>query len=111
MNYATRHHAKFGAFAQNQYAKLSSKVRLSDLYRYASTCDSAVHHKLGQLLKRRKQRLVQKTGKHFTKAYDQILDWRHDFAHEGLRNTTVEEALATHTFAKRVLYAFDEAFD
>lgn len=111
VSYAGRHHAKFETFAQNQYAKLSSKVKLSDLYKYASTCDPKVHFRFGQIVKERKLRIVNRTGKDFTKAYEQILSWRHDFAHEGIRNTTIEEALATHTFAKRVLYAFNSAFD
>lgn len=111
VNYASKHHPQFGVYAQNQYSKLSSRVRIGDLYKYASTCDNAVHHKFGLIIKDRKNRLMHRVGRDFTKSYDQILSWRHDFAHEGLRNTTVEEALSTHTFAKRVLYAFNDAFE
>lgn len=111
VNYATRHHTQFGVFAHNHYARLSSRVRLSDLYKYARTCDDAVHHKFGVLLAQRKAKTSARIGKDFAKSYEQILSWRHDFAHEGLRNTTVEEALLTHTLAKRVLYTFDAAFE
>jgi RiboL-PSP-HEPN len=111
VNYASRHHGKFAVFAQNHYSKLSSRVRLSDLHKYASTCDGAIQYRFGQLIKSRKTKIVNRVGKDFTKSYDQILDWRHDFAHEGLRNTTVEEALSTHTFGKRVMYAFNDAFE
>lgn len=109
-NFASRHHEKFGIFAQNHFKKLNSRISLSDLSGYASTFDSSVHSKYGQLLKSRKERIDKKIGKNITSAYTQILSWRHDFAHAGTRNTTVEEALAMHTLAKRVLYVFDEAF-
>lgn len=110
MNYAHRHHAQFGNFAQNQYKKLNSRISLSDLYGYAGTFDSGVHHRFGQLIKSRKAKLNARIGRDFTASYTQMLSWRHDFAHAGIRNTTVEEALNTHRLAKRVLYAFDDAF-
>ena len=41
-------------------------------------------------------------------SYEQILSWRHDFAHAGIRQTTMEEDAATHRIGKRVLYIFDD---
>jgi len=83
---------------------------MRDLNIYASTFDNSIHQKFKQSIGLRKERIMKKIGKDFTKAYEQILSWRHDFAHAGIRNTTVEEALKTHRLAKRVLYSFDEAF-
>ncbi len=111
MNFASRHHEKFGLFAQNHFKKLNSRISLSDLSGYASTFDSSVHSRYESLLKARKNRIDKKIGRNITSAYKQILSWRHDFAHAGIRNTTVEEALTTHMLAKRILYIFDEAFD
>jgi hypothetical protein len=108
--YAGRHHSQFAIFTQNHFEKLNSKVAVSDLYKYASTFDNAVHFEFGQLIKRRKGAIYKRIGKDFVASYNQILKWRHDFAHAGIRNTTVEEALATHRLAKRVLYCFDDAF-
>lgn len=110
MNFASRHHEKFGTFAQNHFRKLNSRISLSDLDGYASTFDNSVHSRYGQMLKSRRERVDRKIGKNITSAYKQLLSWRHDFAHSGTRNTTVEEALAMHTLAKRVLYVFDDAF-
>ena len=109
-SYASRHHSQFAIFTQNHFERLNSRVALSDLYRYASTFDSSVHHQFGQEVKRRKGAINSRVGKDITAAYALILKWRHDFAHAGIRNTTVEEALATHRLAKRVLYCFDRAF-
>lgn len=108
--YASRHHEAFGTFTQNQFNKLNSKVAVSDLNLYARTFSNDIHRHFGEALDRRKKQIEARTGKNITTAYKQILSWRHDFAHAGVRNTTIEEALATHRFAKRVLYAFDEAF-
>jgi hypothetical protein len=110
MNFAGRHLSQFGMFAQNQYRKLNSRISMADLYSYASTFDNSVHQKFGQIIVARKAKLMTRIGKDFTKAYSQILSWRHDFAHAGIRNTTIEEALMTHRLAKRVLYSFDDAF-
>lgn len=111
INFASQHHNKFGTFAQNHFRKLNSRIALSDLSNYASKFDDSIHQKFKDLIKIRKTKLITKIGKDFTTAYSQILSWRHDFAHAGVRNTTVEEALSTHCLAKRVLYSFDDAFN
>lgn len=110
INFASKHHTAFGNFAQNHFKKLNSRISLSDLNGYASSFDGQVHSRFGYLLKKRKDKLNARIGRDFISAYKQLLSWRHDFAHAGTRNTTVEEALATHRLAKRVLYVFDEAF-
>lgn len=110
MNFAARHHSKFAIFAQNHFSKLNSRVKISDLYNYARTFDSQINDRFGKLLKTRKNKIQSRIGRDFTAAYAQILSWRHAFAHAGIRNTTVQEALATHRLAKGVIYTFDEAF-
>ena len=110
VGFATRHHVKFGHYAENQYAKLNSRIRLSDLYTYCRTYDQGIHERFGKIVKSRKRRFSELVGRDFSNDYNQILNWRHDFAHERRRNTTVEEALVTHRCAKLMLYSFDDAF-
>jgi hypothetical protein len=111
VTYATNHHAAFGNFATNNFAKLNSRISLSDLYGYAKTFDSSVHDRFGQLLDRRKKLIDRRLGKSIVESYSQVLNWRNAFAHAGIRNTTIEEAIVTHRLAKRVLYTFDQAFN
>ncbi|HEV7660906.1 MAG TPA: HEPN domain-containing protein [Allosphingosinicella sp.] len=111
ISYAARHHLEFAVFAQNQFQKLNSRINLSDLFRYARNFGNPIHKKFSEVLNERKAKILLRTGKDFSKAYEQILSWRHDFAHTGSRNTTIEEAMATHRLAKRVLYAFDDGFN
>ncbi len=110
MGFAGRHHAQFHLFTQNHFRKLNSRISVSDLYKYARTFDNTTHTKFGVLMNKRKKKLQNYVGKDFTAAYEQLLNWRHDFAHAGVRHTTVEEALKTHRLAKWVLLTFDDAF-
>ncbi|GAB9224935.1 hypothetical protein BDS110ZK18_67210 [Bradyrhizobium diazoefficiens] len=111
INYATNHHVAFGNFATNNFAKLNSRIAIKDLNKYARTFDDGVHSRFRQALAERKRRIDARIGKNIEASYEQILSWRHDFAHAGIRNTTIEEAVVTHRLAKRVLYAFDDAFN
>ena len=109
-DFSSRHHPNFGEYTQRRYEKLSSRVALSDLYSYCGHFDPDVHRKFGALIKSRKKLLFDRTGKDFADAYKRILDWRHEFAHTGRRNTTVEVAVLTHRLAMRVPLAFADAF-
>jgi hypothetical protein len=108
--YAGRHHLAFGTFATNHYKRLNSRISINDLHGYTGTFDDNVSARFKFLLEERKRRIDTRIGKNIERAYKQMLSWRHDFAHAGVRNTTIEEAVLTHRLAKRVLYAFDDAF-
>jgi RiboL-PSP-HEPN len=108
--YANRHHVAFGKFALRNYEKLNSRVQINDLRKYCELFDPAIKLRFRDNLSTRKKSLLDRTGKNIETSYEQILSWRHDFAHARIRNTTIEEAGATHRLGKRVLYVFDEAF-
>lgn len=111
ITYATRHHSAFGNFASKNYEKLNSRVSRSDLQRYAAVFDDGIGERFKIILRQRKQRIEVRTGRSIEAAYDQILAWRHAFAHAGARNTTIEEAWSAHRLARHVLYVFDRAFN
>lgn len=111
INYASRHHAAFGNFAQNNYSKINSRVRVHDLKSYAKIFGFNIEKDFKAALAIKKLRISNRLGINIENRFEQILNWRHDFAHAWKTNTTIEEALATHRFGKRVLYAFDEAFE
>lgn len=110
VNYASNCHESFGQFTINNFSKLNSRISINDLFRYTKLFDERINRSFTYYLKRRKEGINRKIGKNIEHSYEQILSWRHAFAHAGIRNTTIEEALAMHRLAKRVLYAFDEAF-
>lgn len=110
VSYAGRYHVAFETFATNNYKKLNSKITIGDLHSYTTTFDDNVSARFKTLLAGRKERLNVRIGRNIETEYKKMLSWRHDFAHAGIRNTTIEEAIKTHRLAKRVLYAFDDAF-
>lgn len=109
--HAKNHHSSFGEFTENNYKKLNSKITISDLNSYAEKFGATTKAAFKSKLNTRVKRIENRTGKSITTCYQQILSWRHAFAHGWVRSTTVEEALNTHRLAKRVIYAFEEAFN
>lgn len=110
INYASRHHVAFGNFAQNNYSKINSRIKINDLKSYARLFGANIERDFKAKVAEKRARISGRLGINIENRFEQILDWRHDFAHAWKNNTTVEEALRTHRFGKRVLYAFDEAF-
>jgi RiboL-PSP-HEPN len=110
VNYATRHNEIFGQYALAKYEKLNSRINMKDLHRYANIFHPSIGENFKKILSKKKSDIDRKIGKDIEKSYDQILRWRHDFAHAGRRNTTLEEAVPTHNLGLRVIYCFDMAF-
>jgi len=110
VTYAARHGRRFEGFTERNFSKLSSKITHNDLRRYARLFDHSISQRYEQILDRRKQVAVQLAGRNPVKQLDQLLNWRHDFAHAGSRQTTIEEAITTHRFARIVILSFHKAF-
>lgn len=110
VSYAARHGREFEGFTERNFSKLSSRITHNDLRRYATTFDSKICDKFDRILDRRKKTVVRLSGKNPIKQLEQILKWRHDFAHAGLRQTTISEAVATHRLASVVIVSYHNAF-
>jgi hypothetical protein len=110
VRYAAGKNPDFEQFVFNHFSKLNSKISENDLNSYTKVFGSNIHAKFGSVLKRRKKRIQDRLGKNICTYYKQILSWRHEYAHAGVRNTTISEALEFHLYAKRVILCFDEAF-
>ena len=110
-DFANRHHVIFGGFALRNYEKLNSRIQVKDLKQYCKLFDPTIEARFKSDLAGRKSAILGRIGKNLETSYEQILSWRHDFAHAGIRHTTIEEAAFTHRVGKRVLYIFDDAFN
>lgn len=109
VSYCGSHHLIFGTFASNQFAKLNSRINSSDLIGYTKLFGSQTHDSYKQRLAARRAAILSRTGRDICERYEQILSWRHQYAHAGQQNTTIEEAYFAHRFAKRVIFTFSEA--
>lgn len=107
--HANRHHINFGNFASRNYAKLNSRVQIRDLEKYCKLFDPNLCIKFKAILSDKKMAILDRVGRNIETSYEQILTWRHDFAHARIRTTTIEEAASTHKFGKRIIYIFDAA--
>jgi hypothetical protein len=111
INFANSHHVRFGEFASNNYKNLNSRISIKDLRSYAKLFGSNVGDRFNNSLSIKSKTINERLGQKIESHYENILSWRHAFAHSWARNTTVEEAIKTHRFAIRVIYAFDEALN
>jgi hypothetical protein len=109
VTYCASHSPVFGAFAEKQYERLNSRVNLGDLYGYAKLFGTPVHKAFSDGLAAKRDAILNRTGRDIVSIYDQILRWRHQYAHSGQQNTTVEEAYVAHRFGKRVLFVLSDA--
>jgi hypothetical protein len=108
-SYTGRQHATFESYARRRYGKINSKISVQDLKGYCELLDPSLKTKFQAKLASRKKAIVERTGVNIETMYGQLLEWRHEFAHTGARNTTLEEAARAHLFAKRIIYIFAEA--
>ena len=104
-----RQHAAFESYARRKYNKINSRISINDLKSYCELLDPALKKKFQDELAMRRKALLGRTGVNIESSYGQLLEWRHEFAHTGARNTTLEEASRAHLFGKRVIYTFAES--
>ncbi|WP_436097297.1 HEPN domain-containing protein [Bosea sp. LjRoot237] len=111
INFASKNGDVFARYTSQQYSKLNSRVSPRDLHKYANSfCDKAPK-RFKDKLRYRQSKVNRLLGKDIEKCYEQILDWRHAYAHAGQKNTTIEEAINTHRYARHVIFAFYDAFE
>lgn len=109
--YAGRNSPMFGIYAEKRYDRINSKIEVSDLKNYASTFHPDLGNIFKENLERFRSNFIGKTSYDIVTKYNQLLKWRHSFAHSGARVTTVEEVLKHHSAAKRVLFIFSDSFE
>lgn len=110
VSYAGKHNAAFEDFTANNFSRLSSRIRLNDLRNYCQNFSPQIRNNFDVLFKRRKSQVRKVTGKNIESEFENMLKWRHDFAHAGIRNTTIEEAIKTHRLARIVMLTFHDSF-
>jgi len=111
IEHAAKRHVDFEEFTAKNFSRLSSRVKVNNLHSYARLFGSAVEDSFKDKLEKRRRKISDRTGVNIESKYEQILSWRHDYAHGGIKNTTISEALNFNLYGIRVLYCFNEAFD
>lgn len=110
VRFAESKHVDFGGYASRSYEKINSRIRIGDLKKYARNFDPDIENVFVRSISKKKSDIFARTGIDIVKCYDQLLDWRHAFAHQGARIVSLEEAARFHRYARRVMIAFDKSF-
>jgi hypothetical protein len=108
-SYTGRQHIAFESYARRKYNKINSRISVGDLKSYCELLDPVLKKRFQDELAARKKAVLERTGGNIETLYGQLLEWRHEFAHTGVRNTTLEEAARAHLFGKRVIYVFAQS--
>lgn len=111
IDYSSRHHFHFGSFIERSYSKLNSRVSINDLNKYCGLAGISVQADFKARLTARKRRYLKFSHVEIAKSYEQILAWRHSYAHSGKKETSIEEAYRTYREAIGVIISFQEAFE
>ena len=110
ISFAGTHSAAFSGFVERNFSRLNSKVRISDLHRYAQDLDPVLAMRFKEKVGRRRSLFLAISGKNFETSLNQLLNWRHEYAHAGTRVTTIEELVSTHRLARIPIQTFEEVF-
>lgn len=116
ISYADTQHAAFGRYADLQYKKLNSNIKLHNLNSYAKKLGEDLQSKFQKELLKAEKR-INPTNSDFSKhekfdivkAYHELLDCRHSFAHARIRTKTIDDATQLHKKGKFVVLCFAKA--
>ncbi len=109
IRHASSKHSDFEHFITKNFDRLNSRIKPNDLKKYTALFSDAHCAKFNHGLKERRKKILEATKLNCESRFEQILDWRHGYAHAVKLNTTVVEVVESHRVAKHVLYVFDNA--
>ncbi len=104
INYADFYHDKFSHQVERKYSYLNSRIKFETLKEYVSHFDGDTSY-FEQKVRKYSLRLRNEINK----TYDQILNWRHHYAHAHNNVTSLNDAYKAHRYAKYILYSFEDA--
>lgn len=104
INYADFYHDKFSHQVERKYNYLNSRIKFETLKEYVSHFDGDVSY-----FEKKVYKCSLRLRNEINKTYDQILNWRHHYAHAHNNVTSLNDAYKAHRYAKYVLYSFEDA--
>ncbi|HHH0660889.1 MULTISPECIES: hypothetical protein [Enterobacterales] len=102
--YSLHYHEKFNSHVKESYDRLNSRIRIENLKSYISALSGN---------KDNFERYISVINRRYVEnievKYEQILNYRHKFAHANINDTTIDELKVFFKFSKHVIYAFESA--
>jgi hypothetical protein len=109
-SYSAHYHSAFSDYTLRNFEKLNSKIRFSDLCNYCCLFDQKINVYFKKTISEKRTKFRKKTGIDILDSYENLLSWRHSFAHTGASNPTVTEVASAHRAGKLIILTFDDAF-
>lgn len=106
IDYATRRHKVFGHFVEAYFEKINGRIKLPDLRgQHLGRFGDRFVKRFDKLLAAEELRVNRITRESVKESYSNLIQWRHEFAHDGRvpTNATFQEVSRSYQCGKGVL--------
>jgi len=102
-------HAVLGNVAEYHFERLSSKIHIDTIRKvYAGQFGEFYRLKFQELLDNKESEFLTRSGRSLREAYNNLLTWRHAFAHEGKKLATLDDVVSVLSLCEMVIYTLDD---
>jgi Rad3-related DNA helicase len=100
---------RFSYYAIDRYDRLNSRIKIDDLCKLLRLFDEKKKKKKFLTLKGAEEKRAKRDGYNINTAYNQMLSWRHEYAHRGVTSATIKDILDHHQHAQRIIQCFKKS--
>ena len=105
-DFATKKHKVFGAFTTATFQRINGRIKTRELVsQHVKRFGDKYEKRLKRQLAKKEHDILRRDGVSIRSCYNNIVSWRHAFAHEGTMptNATFDEASKSYKYGKVVL--------
>lgn len=109
--FSTKKHKVFGNFTQNYFDRLNGRIKTNELTdNHLKRFGEKYIKRFKALIKKADEKSVRNDRTSILSCYNNVIQWRHDFAHKGIvpSNATYEEATKSYKIGKKVITCLAE---
>jgi hypothetical protein len=106
LKFSEKKHKVFGNFANKFFERLNGRIKTSELRDYLSRFGDRYVQRYKKLEKEMENDFLRKHGKSVLSSYNNIIEWRNQFAHQGQIPTTPSyyEVTSAYRIGKEIIH-------
>jgi hypothetical protein len=106
LKFSEKKHKVFGNFANSFFERLNGRIKTSELRNYLSRFGDRYVERYKKLEKKMENDFLRKQGKSVLSSYNNIIEWRNQFAHQGQIPTTpsYHEVTSAYRIGKEIIH-------
>jgi RiboL-PSP-HEPN len=109
VNFASSKNKLLASVIGRQFEKISGRIKLQIITdEYARQFGETYRTRLVDRIKLLEDEIMGTERLSAKASFENLIDWRHQFAHAGKRLATLEEVIATEKIARGIIWALDE---